>query len=176
MITKTEIDQTLLSIKKTIECMIPVFDIGLKKRERIYIISRQIFYKIAYDSLKLKTPESIKLQYIGDYLNRDRTTVIHALKNFKNDIVNNPENKDLYDNIIALYRSGEDLISMQKEKEKEKIISALQIENFQLKQKLKISKIKAKNKKNYLEMIPEEYREDFEQNRLIPYLKMRNAF
>ncbi len=64
-------------IKKQVEQATGLPDIALKTRKREYINARMVYYKIARDTT------SNSLAEIGDPMNVDHATVLHALINYK---------------------------------------------------------------------------------------------
>jgi hypothetical protein len=81
-----DVELTIRSIYRT-ECF------KTKSRESQYVFYRQIFCKVAHD-LGYKDPK------IAAYLNKDRTTIIYAVKQVKNYLqIKDPEMTKVYETI-----------------------------------------------------------------------------
>jgi len=89
-------DESLKRLKTIIESIFGIADLFVKTNKDYIVAARSIFDHI------INTKEVFSYQYIGKETNRDRTTVMHSVKNYQS-FKNTVEYKTKYESIINLY-------------------------------------------------------------------------
>lgn len=84
----------LKDVEQAIYHLYDTTNFKIKSREAHIVFYRHIFCKVAYDA-------GYKHPSIADYLNKDRTTIIHAIRKIEDYLeIKDPETTKVYKNII----------------------------------------------------------------------------
>lgn len=88
-----------------------------KARDHKNVMARSIFYKVAYNYLcKIGMEKGAKC-YVAKFMGKNHATALHAMNNFKYDILGSPLNKKMYTKCVEVFESVGDVYSSVDERD-----------------------------------------------------------
>jgi hypothetical protein len=111
-----EIAQEVTRIEKIVST-VTGRDLRSNVRNHKNVISRLIFYKVAYDYLCKIGMERGAKSYVAKFIGKDHATALYALGRFKYDILGSPLNKKMYSKCVEVFESVGDVYSSVDERD-----------------------------------------------------------